>query len=142
MYDLVLGHEIHDDPKFLPAAFALLSSHFRAPPVLASSFYHDQSYPLSGLEGNHFHFLTFSTPRHREENDPSRCAAVSPVERRRGQVEVDGAGEEVFVVEGSFVDELGEHRRWSWCRASAAARGGGGGMGTWGPFCNLLYWFV
>ncbi|CAJ1430099.1 unnamed protein product [Effrenium voratum] len=41
-----------------------------------------------------------------------------------GQVEVDGAGEEVFVVEGSFVDELGEHRRWSWCRASAAARGG------------------
>ncbi|CAJ1340055.1 unnamed protein product [Effrenium voratum] len=39
-----------------------------------------------------------------------------------GQVEVDGAGEEVFVVEGCFVDELGEHRRWSWCRTAEARR--------------------
>jgi len=33
-----------------------------------------------------------------------------------GSVRVPSAGEEVFVVEGSFVDELGEHRAWSWSR--------------------------
>ena len=32
-----------------------------------------------------------------------------------GTVEVPKDGEEVFVIEGSFSDEMGEHRTWSWC---------------------------
>lgn len=32
-------------------------------------------------------------------------------------VEIDEKGEEVFVIEGSFSDELGVHRSWSWCRS-------------------------
>ncbi|CAK9078128.1 unnamed protein product [Durusdinium trenchii] len=35
---------------------------------------------------------------------------------QRGTVEVPKDGEEVFVIEGSFSDEMGEHRTWSWCR--------------------------
>ena len=34
-----------------------------------------------------------------------------------GTVEIDEKGEEVFVIEGSFSDELGVHRSWSWCRS-------------------------
>ena len=34
-----------------------------------------------------------------------------------GTVEIHENGEEVFVIEGSFCDEIGEHRRWSWCRS-------------------------
>ena len=34
-----------------------------------------------------------------------------------GTVEIPENGEEVFVIEGSFCDEIGEHRRWSWCRS-------------------------
>ena len=35
----------------------------------------------------------------------------------RGTVEIHEKGEEVFVIEGSFSDELGVHRSWSWCRS-------------------------
>lgn len=33
-----------------------------------------------------------------------------------GYVDIPETGEEVFVIEGSFADELGEHRAWSWSR--------------------------
>ena len=33
-----------------------------------------------------------------------------------GDVDIPETGEEVFVIEGSFTDELGEHRTWSWSR--------------------------
>merc|ERR1712125_116137 len=31
-----------------------------------------------------------------------------------GSIHVPATGEEVFVMEGDFVDELGAHRKWSW----------------------------
>lgn len=37
-----------------------------------------------------------------------------------GIVEVQPKGAETFVVEGSFADELGEHRTWSWTREAVA----------------------
>ena len=36
-----------------------------------------------------------------------------------GDVEVPETGEEVFVIDGSFADALGEHRAWSWSRGLA-----------------------
>lgn len=39
-----------------------------------------------------------------------------------GTVEIHENGEEVFVIEGSFCDEIGEHRRWSWCRNAGDRR--------------------
>lgn len=39
-----------------------------------------------------------------------------------GAIEVPKHGEEVFVVEGSMSDDLGEHRLWSWARNSVAGQ--------------------
>lgn len=63
---------------------------------------------------------------HFERWEPSACGAV----------ELPPLGREVFVVEGGFVDELGEHRAWSWARNAA---GGVAGVRVAGPRGCLLY---
>mmetsp|Transcript_92176 Transcript_92176/g.284875 ORF Transcript_92176/g.284875 Transcript_92176/m.284875 type:complete len:327 (+) Transcript_92176:2-982(+) len=53
-----------------------------------------------------------------------------------GVVEVQPRGSELFVMEGSFTDELGEHRTWSWTREASA---GEQRHRTAGPAGCLMY---
>lgn len=53
-----------------------------------------------------------------------------------GSMRVPANGEEIFVMEGSFSDDLGEHRTWSWSRY---AEEGASRTRTAGPSGCLLY---